>query len=76
VDGGAGLALLLIVTWSRPVVVGLVLLPDPTPPRASARSCCSSGLKGAVPILLGTYVLLEGADRAARDLRHRLRGAS
>ena len=32
-----------------------------------------AGLKGAVPILLGTFVLAEGVAQAARDLRHHLR---
>ncbi len=59
---GVGLAALLILVV-RPVVVGLVLLPIRLS-RGERAFVLFSGLKGAVPILLGTYVLLEGADRA------------
>jgi cell volume regulation protein A len=57
-----GLAFLLIVVV-RPVVVGAVLLPVRLT-RGERGFVLFSGLKGAVPILLGTYVLLEGVDRA------------
>jgi cell volume regulation protein A len=60
---GLGLAALLIVVV-RPVVVGLVSLPI----RLSLGErafVLFGGLKGAVPILLGTYVLIEGVDRSA-----------
>jgi potassium/hydrogen antiporter len=57
-----GLAALLIVVV-RPVVVGLVLLPVRLS-RGERAFVLFNGLKGAVPILLGTYVLLEGVDRA------------
>jgi potassium/hydrogen antiporter len=57
-----GLAVLLIVVI-RPVVVGVVLLPIRLS-RGERAFVLFSGLKGAVPILLGTYVLLESVDRA------------
>ncbi len=57
-----GLAVLLILVV-RPVVVGLVLLPVRLS-RGERAFVLFSGLKGAVPILLGTYVLLDGADRS------------
>jgi potassium/hydrogen antiporter len=47
----------------RPIVVGAVLLPIRLT-RGERGFVLFSGLKGAVPILLGTYVLLEGVDRA------------
>jgi cell volume regulation protein A len=59
---GLGLAALLVLVV-RPVVVGLVLLPIRLS-RGERAFVLFSGLRGAVPILLGTYVLLEGADRA------------
>jgi cell volume regulation protein A len=59
---GVGLAVLLIVVV-RPVAVGIVLLPVRLS-RGERAFVLFSGLKGAVPILLGTYVLIEGADRA------------
>lgn len=61
---GIGLAALLILLV-RPVLVGLVLLPVRLRRRERA-FVLWAGLKGAVPILLGTYVLAEhlpGADR-------------
>jgi potassium/hydrogen antiporter len=57
-----GLAVLLILVV-RPLAVGLVLLPVRIS-RGERAFVLFSGLKGAVPILLGTYVLLEGVDRA------------
>jgi len=57
-----GLAVLLIVVV-RPLVVGVVLLPVRLG-RGERAFVLFSGLKGAVPILLGTYVLLEGVGRA------------
>jgi len=57
-----GLAVLLILVV-RPVVVGLVLLPIGLS-RGERAFVLFSGLKGAVPILLGTYVLIEGSERS------------
>jgi len=59
---GLVLAGLLIVVI-RPVLVGLVLWPIRLS-RGERGFVLFSGLKGAVPILLGSYVLVEGADRA------------
>jgi potassium/hydrogen antiporter len=59
---GLVLAVLLIVVI-RPVLVGLVLAPVRLTP-GERGFVLFSGLKGAVPILLGTYVLVEGTDRA------------
>jgi potassium/hydrogen antiporter len=59
---GLGLAVLLIAVV-RPVMVGLVSLPIRLT-RGERAFVLFSGLKGAVPILLGTYVLVEGVDRA------------
>jgi len=62
---GAILAVLLIVVV-RPVLVGLLSLPIRLP-RNERAFVLFAGLKGAVPILLGTYILnsdVEGADRA------------
>ena len=59
---GLGLAALLIVVV-RPVLVGLLL----TPVRLTGGErafVLLAGLKGAVPILLGTYVVAEGVHRA------------
>jgi potassium/hydrogen antiporter len=57
-----GLAALLIFV-ARPLLVGLLLLPVQL--RWGERLFVMlSGLKGAVPILLGTYVLVEDAHRA------------
>jgi cell volume regulation protein A len=60
-----GLAALLILVI-RPLLVGLVLLPVSLT-RPERWFVLLAGLKGAVPILLGTYILLEGAERA-RDI--------
>ncbi|WP_375480133.1 cation:proton antiporter [uncultured Jatrophihabitans sp.] len=59
---GLGLAAVLILV-ARPALVGALLLAIDL--RAGERwFVLLSGLKGAVPILLGTYVLVEGAHRA------------
>ena len=61
---GLGLAALLILVV-RPLLVGLVLAPV----RMSAGErvfVLWAGLKGAVPILLGTYVIAEGVSGADR----------
>ncbi len=61
---GLGLALLLTLIV-RPVVVGLLLLPVRL--RFGERLFVMwSGLKGAVPILLGTYILTAHIPGAAR----------
>ncbi|HET7173690.1 MAG TPA: cation:proton antiporter [Nocardioidaceae bacterium] len=61
------LALLLIVVV-RPVLVGLVLLPIRL--RIGERAfVLLAGLKGAVPILLGTFALGAGVPEAARIYR-------
>ncbi|MFN2560080.1 MAG: cation:proton antiporter [Jatrophihabitans sp.] len=57
-----GLAALLMVVV-RPLLVGLVLWPVQLH-RGERLFVLASGLKGAVPILLGTYVLVEGTHRA------------
>jgi cell volume regulation protein A len=57
---GLGALLIFVV---RPLLVGLVLVPVRLS-RGERLFVLMSGLKGAVPILLGTYVLVEGADRA------------
>ncbi len=54
-------ALLMVVV--RPLLVGLLLLPIDLD-RGERWFVVLSGLKGAVPILLGTYVLVEHAHRA------------
>ena len=58
-----GLAALLMLVV-RPLLVGLVLLPIRLQ-RGERWFVLLAGLKGAVPILLGTYVLVEGVQRAA-----------
>jgi cell volume regulation protein A len=58
-----GLAGLLIVVV-RPVLVGALLAPVRLP-RGERLFVVFAGLKGAVPILLGTYVLVDGVPRAA-----------
>jgi potassium/hydrogen antiporter len=57
-----GLAALLMAVV-RPLLVGLVLWPVQLR-RGERLFVLASGLKGAVPILLGTYVLVEGTHRA------------
>lgn len=59
---GLGLAALLIVLV-RPVLVGLLLVRVELT-RGERSFVLFSGLKGAVPILLGTYVLAEGTAHA------------
>jgi cell volume regulation protein A len=61
---GLGLAALLIF-FVRPVLVGLLLLPMRLR-RGERAFVLWSGLKGAVPILLGTYVVAEGVPDADR----------
>ena len=58
-----GLAAVLVLV-ARPVFVGLVLVPVRLP-RGERLFVLWAGLKGAVPILLGTYVLGEGVHRAS-----------
>jgi potassium/hydrogen antiporter len=53
----------LLMVLVRPVLVGLVLAPVRLS-RGERGFVLFSGLKGAVPILLGTYVLAEHADHA------------
>jgi cell volume regulation protein A len=61
---GLGLAALLILVV-RPLLVGALLVPIRL--RLGERAFVLwSGLKGAVPILLGTYVLAEGVKGAER----------
>ena len=59
-----GLAAVLILVV-RPLLVGLVLLPIRLR-RGERLFVLWSGLKGVVPILLGTYVVAEGVDDAHR----------
>jgi cell volume regulation protein A len=61
---GLGLAALLIVVI-RPVLLGVVLAPIRLR-RGERAFVLWSGLKGAVPILLGTYVITEGVDGSGR----------
>jgi cell volume regulation protein A len=58
----------LLVLVIRPVLVGLVLAPIRLS-RGERAFVLFSGLKGAVPILLGTYVLAEGVD-GAEEIYH------
>ena len=61
---GLGLALLLALVV-RPVLVGLLLLAvDLT--KGERLFVMWSGLRGAVPILLGTYILTDGGNDAER----------
>jgi len=61
-----GLLIAVILTFvARPLVVGTLLLPVRL--RIGEKLfICWGGLKGAVPILLGTLVLLQGVDGASR----------
>jgi cell volume regulation protein A len=59
-----GLAAVLILLV-RPLLVGLVLLPVRLR-RGERAFVLWSGLKGVVPILLGTYVVAEGTEDADR----------
>jgi cell volume regulation protein A len=61
---GLGLAVLLALVV-RPVLVGLLLLPVRMN-RGERVFVLWSGLKGAVPILLGTYLLTDHVDDADR----------
>ena len=61
---GLGLAALLILVV-RPVFLGLLLLPVRLH-RGERAFVLWAGLKGAVPILLGTYLLTAGVDDAER----------
>ena len=61
---GIALAALLILVV-RPLFVGLVLAPIRLR-RGERAFVLWAGLKGAVPILLGTYVVAEGVDGAQR----------
>jgi cell volume regulation protein A len=56
---------LLLVFVARPVVVGSLLLPTRLR-RGERLFVMWSGLKGAVPILLAAFALLEGVDDAGR----------
>ncbi|HEY6794655.1 MAG TPA: potassium/proton antiporter [Kineosporiaceae bacterium] len=57
---GIGLALAALLAFViRPVLVGLVLLPVRLT-RAERAFVLWAGLKGAVPVLLGTYILTSG----------------
>jgi potassium/hydrogen antiporter len=59
-----GLAALLVLVV-RPVLVGLVLVPVRLR-RGERAFVLWAGLKGVVPILLGTYVVAEGVEDAHR----------
>lgn len=59
-----GLAAVLILVI-RPVLVGLILIPVRLR-RGERAFVLWSGLKGVVPILLGTYILAEGVEEAER----------
>jgi potassium/hydrogen antiporter len=59
---GLAIAALLVLVV-RPMLVGVVLWPVHLQ-RAERVFVLFAGLKGAVPILLGTYVLAEGTERA------------
>jgi potassium/hydrogen antiporter len=61
---GLGLAALLILVV-RPILVGLVLVPVRLR-RGERAFVLWSGLKGVVPILLGTYAVAEAAPQADR----------
>ncbi|SHF99484.1 sodium/proton antiporter, CPA1 family [Jatrophihabitans endophyticus] len=53
----------VLILLARPLFVGLVLAPLSLT-RGERGFVLFAGLKGAVPILLGTYVLVEGGERA------------
>jgi cell volume regulation protein A len=64
--GWTGIALAaLLVLVVRPVFLGILLAPIRLR-RGERAFVLWSGLKGAVPILLGTYVVTKGADDADR----------
>jgi cell volume regulation protein A len=61
-----GLALAVLLAFvARPLVVGLLLLPTRIRP-GEKLFVMWGGLRGAVPILLATFVLLAGTDDAER----------
>jgi cell volume regulation protein A len=63
---GLGLTLAgLLIFVIRPVLVGLVLWPVRPLGRGERGFVLWAGLKGAVPILLGTYVVVEGTPHAS-----------
>ncbi len=63
---GIGLALAVLLAFLvRPVLVGLLLIPVRLPRRERA-IVLWGGLKGAVPILLGTYLLTDAVRDATR----------
>jgi cell volume regulation protein A len=67
-DGRGALALgiaAVLILLVRPILVGLVLIPVRLR-RGERAFVLWSGLKGVVPILLGTYVVVEGAPDADR----------
>ncbi len=71
---GIALAALLILLV-RPLFVGLLIAPIRL--RLGERAFVLwAGLKGAVPILLGTYVVAEGVPRRRPHLRGDLRGGA
>jgi cell volume regulation protein A len=62
---GLGLALAgLLIFVVRPLFVGALLLPVRALSRGERGFVLWAGLKGAVPILLGTYVLVDGSPHA------------
>lgn len=63
---GIGLALAVLLAFLvRPILVGLLLIPVHLPRRERAL-VLFGGLKGAVPILLGTYLLTDAVPDARR----------
>ena len=68
-----GIALAVVISFVvRPLVVGALLVRTRLR-RGEKLFVAWSGLKGAVPILLAAFALLEHVERRAADLRHRLR---
>lgn len=63
--GGYALVLALVVVLSRPVVVMTLLAPAHLR-RGERLFIAWAGLKGAVPILLAAFALVEGVDQASR----------
>jgi cell volume regulation protein A len=63
---GAGLAMFALLTFVvRPLVVSTLLAPA-TLTRAERTFIGGGGLKGAVPVLLAAFVVLDRADDAAK----------
>ena len=63
---GIGLTLAVLLTVAvRPLLVGLLLLPVRLA-WGSGCSCCGPGSRGAVPILLGSFLLTAGVPDASR----------